>query len=235
MNALALGHLDATCTAHDALSHGDVGIGSFEGLGGEMVVLNGVAYNGAPDGSIHLVAQYEPVSFCMVAPFDHYAPVFLSGAVGSVESLLEVLDSRREVAKGRNSLHSFIGTGTIEHLRVRSVDRFSRPYPTLAEATEGQHVFERESVDGTLVGFRIPPYLSGVNMPGWHLHFIDERRRFGGHVLSFSAASLACQITRHDGYELSLPRDRAFSELPLERDLLDETRRAEGAPVSDAG
>jgi acetolactate decarboxylase len=228
LNALALGHFDATCTAFEALRHGDVGLGSFEGLGGEMVVLNGVAYNGAPDGTARLVAQYEPVSFCMMAPFDHYAPVFLSGPVDSVDGLVAVLEQRREVMKGRNALHSCIATGTVSHLRVRSVDRFSRPYPRLSDATEGQHVFERERIDGTIVGFRVPGYLSGVGLPGWHFHFIDEHRRFGGHVIAFGQASLACQITRHDAYELSLPEDRSFSELSLASDLVEETLRAEG-------
>ena len=34
----------------------------------------------------------------------------------------------------------------------------------------------------SLVGVYFPDYMDGINMPGWHLHFLSEDRAKGGHV-----------------------------------------------------
>ncbi len=31
-----------------------------------------------------------------------------------------------------------------------------------------------ENIRGSLVGVYFPDYLDGINMPGWHLHFLSE-------------------------------------------------------------
>ena len=38
-------------------------------------------------------------------------------------------------------------------------------------------IFEFHDVEGTIVGFFTPDYLRGVNVPGYHLHFITADRR----------------------------------------------------------
>ena len=57
------------------------------------------------------------------------------------------------------------------------------PYRPLTEVVADQHVFELAEVAGTMLGFRFPAYVEGIEVAGYHLHFIDEDRRRGGHVL----------------------------------------------------
>ena len=59
-----------------------------------------------------------------------------------------------------------------------------KPYPPLAEVAKTQPVFHLEDVGGTLAGFRFPDFAHGLNVPGFHLHFLTEDRRAGGHVLN---------------------------------------------------
>jgi hypothetical protein len=79
-------------------------------------------------------------------------------------------------------------TGTFEHLKARSVPAQTRPYPPLAKAVAEQSVFDLGRVRGTMVGFRCPKNVGGLNVPGWHFHFISEKdpagKRSGGHVLA---------------------------------------------------
>lgn len=228
LGALMLGRYEATTTVGAALEHGDVGLGTFEGVGGELIVLNGIAYNATVEGKVDLLRSSTPVSFCTVAPFDHYAPVFLSGGLTDLDALKAALDSRREVSHAANSLHAVMATGTFSHVRIRSIAKQHKPYPPLDEATLSQRVFDLDNVNGTIVGVRFPSYLAQVNMPGWHLHLITEDRRRGGHLLGLEGGSLACQITRFDDFELSLPHDKSFARLDLSRDLSERTRSVEG-------
>ena len=73
--------------------------------------------------------------------------------------------------------------GRFDLVRARSVPRQAPPYRPLAEVVADQHVFELADVEGTMVGFRFPAYVEGIEVAGYHLHFVDADRRRGGHVL----------------------------------------------------
>ncbi len=95
--------------------------------------------------------------------------------------------------------------GTFDSVTFRSVPRQEKPYPTLAEALKGQTVFTLTNVSGTLVGFVCPPYVGGVNVPGWHLHFIADDRTAGGHLLSFTSRDLEVSLDETDQFFMILP------------------------------
>ena len=74
--------------------------------------------------------------------------------------------------------------GRFEFVRARSVPPQSPPYRPLTEVVLEQHVFELTDVAGTMLGFRFPDYAEGIEVSGYHLHFLTDDRRRGGHVLS---------------------------------------------------
>jgi acetolactate decarboxylase len=81
--------------------------------------------------------------------------------------------------------------GHFASVRVRSVPKQTRPYPPLAEVIARQQVTDLRDVPGTVMGFRFPGPLGGVEIAGWHLHFATADRGRGGHVL-------ACELERGD-------------------------------------
>jgi acetolactate decarboxylase len=85
-----------------------------------------------------------------------------------------------------------------------------------------QHVFELTGIDGTMLGFRFPDYAEGIEVSGWHLHFISEDRSRGGHVLDSRLS------TAHVRVDLS---GELHVELPPGVDLTDpeQARRTHGA------
>ncbi|MDD2519885.1 MAG: acetolactate decarboxylase, partial [Kiritimatiellae bacterium] len=73
---------------------------------------------------------------------------------------------------------------------------------------------------------RCPSYVGGVNVPGWHLHFISQDRSFGGHVLAFDVVTGVAQVDELDRLVMQLPGTKDFAEADLSRD-----RQAELAGV----
>ena len=118
-----------------------------------------------------------------------------------------------------NLFHAVKVTGTFAAIKTRSVPRQEKPFPSLKEATRNQPEFEMENVSGTLVGFRCPSYAKGINVPGYHFHFISSDRTRGGHVLSLTVEEATCEVDVLDRWILQLPADHeGFSETDLSQD-----------------
>jgi len=85
------------------------------------------------------------------------------------------------------------------------VPKQHRPYRPLAEVIGEQHVFELNDVAGTIVGFRFPAYSEGIEVSGYHLHFISEDRARGGHVLECTAGPGRAAIDPSADLHVELP------------------------------
>jgi acetolactate decarboxylase len=113
-------------------------------------------------------------------------------------------------------------------MRTRSVPGQRKPYPPLQEVTKNQPEFAMRDIAGSIVGFRCPAYVKGINVPGYHLHFISEDRTRGGHILSFKMASGQCEVDVLHQYSLSLPTNTLqFAETDLSKDRSKELQEAE--------
>ncbi len=80
--------------------------------------------------------------------------------------------------------------GHFKSVKVRSVPRQEKPYQGLEDAVKHQTEFQLKNVSGTLVGFRFPHYMDGVNVPGYHFHFITADKKAGGHALDCCATGV---------------------------------------------
>lgn len=98
-------------------------------------------------------------------------------------------------------------TGTFATVRTRSVEAQSKPYPRLAEVTARQAEFDFSGIQGTIIGFYTPEYLGGLNIPGFHFHFLTGDRRHGGHVLSFQLERGVLEMDE---------KDRVIRDLPVQ-------------------
>ncbi len=181
------GNYDGTITAAQFTAAGNLGIGTFQGLDGEAVLLDGILYQVKGDGSVHLPRPETPMPFgaCTLFDSDRRSTV---RHIGSYEAFSRALESALE---NRQLFHAVRADGLFRTVRVRSCDRQQKPYLPLAEATRFQHEYLYRDVRGTLVGFWTPPFVPGsIGVPGFHLHFISEDRAQGGHLLDFSADRL---------------------------------------------
>jgi acetolactate decarboxylase len=140
------------------------------------------------------------------------------------------LQARMEgLMEGPNLFYAVRVDGRFASVTTRSVPRQEKPYPPLAEVATTQSVFELENVDGTLAGFRFPDFARGLNVPGFHLHFLTDDRRAGGHVLDLKLERGALAIDATAQFHLELPTNPAFLHADLGHDQGEALDRAERA------
>ena len=224
IDALLAGVYDGEMSCRELLEHGDLGIGTFDGLDGEMVVVDGVVYQVKSDGKVYRPDLSVRTPFATVCDFE--PEKMLSIPAGTdFEGLKRLID---EAAPNQNLFCAIRMTGYFAAMKTRSVPGQTKPYPPLTEVTSNQPEFEMAYLAGTVVGFRCPAYVKGINVPGYHLHFLSEERMQGGHILSFDIAKAQCELDVLNHYALTLPAEaKAFAETDLSKDRSDELMRVE--------
>jgi acetolactate decarboxylase len=222
IGALLDGAFEGDLTFAELAEHGDLGLGTLNGLAGEMIAIDGGFFLADLDGAVRPVGPEERTPFAVVTSFDPTIEAEIEPGLDH-EALLARLDSL--VPAGTASFAVRLD-GRFVSVRARSVPVQSPPYRPLAEVVADQHVFELTDVEGSMVGFRFPAYVEGIEVAGYHLHFISADRRRGGHVLgSRSGGGLRARID---------PSDDLHVELPPAIDLADPDLAAETHAAIDA-
>jgi acetolactate decarboxylase len=175
IGALLDGSFEGDVTFAELADHGDLGLGTLNHLDGEMIALDGRFYRADVEGKLSEVAGDERTPFAVVVPFHPAIEFDLEGSIDH-DRLLAEIDRRQEP-----------------------------PYRPLTEVVSEQHVFELDGVDGTMLGFRFPEYAEGIEVAGWHLHFVDEDRARGGHVLDSRAETAHVQLDPSGELHVELP------------------------------
>ena len=214
INALLEGVYDGEITYGELKQHGDFGIGTFNGLDGEMIGLDGMFYQVKSDGVAYAVADSMKTPFAAVTFFEADKEVALDQSV-DYEQLRHFLD---QMLPTQNIFYAIKIEGTFTYIKTRSVPGQHKPYPPLVEVVKHQPTFEFHDVTGTMVGFRCPAYVKGVNVPGYHLHFITEDKKGGGHVLDCRIQDVTIGIDYTSGFYLTLPEASTFYETDLSKE-----------------
>ncbi len=208
IDALLAGLYDADLSCGELLKHGDFGIGTFDRVDGEMVVFEGIIYQARGDGKVYKADQNCKTPFATICHFNPEKTISIDTRMD--DSRLETLIDA--AAPNQNLFCAIRMTGQFRSMKTRSVPAQKRPYPPLKEVTRHQPEFDMNNVFGTIVGFRCPPYVNGINVPGYHLHFISGDRNQGGHVLSFEMVDGTCDIDILHQFFLRLPDTKDFAE-----------------------
>lgn len=214
IDALLAGVYQPLARLDAVLDHGDFGLGTFAGLDGELILLDGRVYRAAADGRVEQMPSTAATPFIALTWFDEDQR--LTVEPGQDYATFKGWLADRFPSKNIN--YAVRVDGRFAHIRYRSVPAQQPPYRPLRDVAAEQRLFNREEISGTLIGFWCPSYVKGLNVPGFHLHFLSEDRRSGGHVLDFqiSAGEVVLDPTNH--WELELPTDDAFLQADLNAD-----------------
>jgi acetolactate decarboxylase len=195
------------------LEHGDFGLGTFESLDGEMVILEGAIYQVRGDGSVkHRQDQFQ-IPFAAVARFQEDASFELQ-TIRCMKGLELACDPHRE---SDNLFYALRIDGTFETVHARAVSGVARG-TRLVDAAKEQKEFHFSDIEGTLVCLWSPSYSSAFNVPGYHFHFISKDRTKGGHVLNCSAKTLRVGLQMLFEYDVRLPDKGSFLTTDLSHD-----------------
>jgi len=211
INALLEGVYDGDISYGELKKHGDFGIGTFNGLDGEMIGLDGKFFQIKSDGRAYPVDEVMKTPFAVVTFFEPDQK-HVPDRPQDCGQLQEYLDS---VLPTKNIFYAFRVKGLFKHVKTRSVPQQSRPYRRLTDVVKDQPVFEFNMVRGSIVGVRFPEYFRGINMPGYHMHFITEERNAGGHLLACVTQGVLVEVMYSKSFYLLLPGDGDFARTEL--------------------
>lgn len=223
IDALLNGVYDGQTSLLQLVEQGDFGIGTFQSLDGEMIVLDGIVYQVTSDGLVLLPDTAMKTPFAAVTFFEPDMSHDVPAGTG-FESFSQQLDALLPTA---NIFYGVKVTGTFRKIKTRSVPKQKKPYPPLMEVAKNQPVFEFENIEGTMIGFRCPPYIKGINVPGYHLHFLSKDKKKGGHVLDFTTEETKTTLDYTSQFTLVLPEQDSFYATDLKGDKSKELEKIE--------
>lgn len=186
ITSLLAGGDDGAVTVGELLRHGNFGLGTYNGVDGEMVVLDGRAYRCSVDAAAHPAPAAMRTPFAVVTDFHPRttAPIAAGQSLTRLQATLDALP----VSASR--IVAVRVVGRFEAMQVRSEPKQQPPYRPLSDVIKTQQVVhDLGAVDGTLVGFRFPATTSSVNVAGWHFHFITADGTRCGHVLGLTTGA----------------------------------------------
>jgi acetolactate decarboxylase len=225
MGALLAGVYDGDVTIRELLHHGDFGLGTFNALDGEMMVLDGVCYQLRSDGSAKVADPEELSPFAVLTWFhaDHTIEV---SAPSDATALKATIDER---VQSTNLIVALRITGEFSDVHTRTVIAQHKPYRPFTEATKDQHEVRFTNLSGTLAGFRTPDYEQGIAVAGYHMHFLNNERSHGGHALNYRLSRGRIEVCVRSELHLSLQRTDQFLRADLNpADLETQIRQTEG-------
>ncbi len=206
IGAFMRGVYDGGKRAGELKSAGDLGLGTFNGIDGEMIVLDGRVYQARSDGSVRIVPDGVLMPFAQVK---YFRPDMVL-EIGKPMSMEEFKAYLSEVLGTKNRFAALRIDGEFSYVKARSIGRQDEPYKPFQQVVPSQCVFEFRNSPGTLVGFYSPEFFPEVSAPGYHFHFLDSARGRGGHVLDVVVTKGTLRIDLASGLSLDLPGDDKF-------------------------
>ena len=215
LQALMLGYTKSVITVEELLKHGDTGLGTFEDVNGEMIVLDGHCYQAKSDGTINEADSDTGVPFCAVSFIDPQNEIDLED-IRSIDDLKRFLDITIDESFALNSMHIVRVDGYFNKVMARSEDGLKSRHVELKKILENnQKDFCFENIRGALVCIYFPDYMDGINAPGWHLHFVSEDKKSGGHVFDIDLNHGKALFSRISTIEIKFPATAEFDTYAL--------------------
>lgn len=223
IDALTEGVYDGEVTFDELKKHGDFGIGTFDGLDGEMIGFDGEFYQIRVDGVAYPVPGSVKTPFSAVTFFDAET----TETIDDVMSLEDIKQHILEKFETKNIFYAIKISGTFSYVKARSVPKQERPYPRLIEVIKEQAIFEFHDTEGTIAGFWCPAYVNGINVSGFHLHFLTADKNAGGHLFDCVTKSATIEIDEISEFCVVLPESEDFYRIDFSGDEKPELNKIE--------
>ena len=223
IDALMQGVFDGNTSLTELAENGDFGIGTLNALDGELVLEDGQFFQVKSDGKVYRPSGETLTPFASVvkfAPEDSFKVQDLDFL-----QLQHLVDSLMGSA---NYFYAIRLEGKFDSVHTRSVPAQQKPYPQLVEVTRLQPEFKIQQTAGKLTGFYCPEFVKGINITGYHLHFLANDKTSGGHLLGFRLKSGMLKLDRIQNFKMLLPESGDFQKSEFKTDRSEEVKEVEG-------
>lgn len=209
--ALAADDFDGRAPLREVLDSGDFGVGTFDRLDGEMIVLDGRIYQARSDGTVREADMNGATPFASVTFFEEDGRIdtFTAATLNDVDEQLD-----RQLPR-RNWPYAIRIDGQLASITVRSVPAQTPPFRPLVEVVKEQSTWEHQNMRGTLVGLRCPGWMGTLNVSGYHWHFLSDDRTIGGHVLECELEARKVTYDECSSVLIRLPDSEEFARFDM--------------------
>ena len=214
LNALVEGIYEENIHLGEVLKHGNFGIGTFDDLDGEMVILDGTIYQITAEGRVNWIEDPAATPYAMVTFFH---PVLFAEMDNEMQ-YVRFLEWLNGLLPSPNIFYSIRVDGDFARVRARSVPKQAN-YRPLADVVSDQSIFHYENIRGTLAGFYTPEFMSSLSVPGHHLHFLSADGASGGHLIACTPRRVRASIQPIHRLELNMPMTTDYLNLNFQRNL----------------
>jgi acetolactate decarboxylase len=204
--------------------HGDFGLGAPAKLDGELIMLHGKLYQTRATGKTTPLSDTAKTPYAVVC-FFHAGKVFKPGRPLNKTALFHYLDS---VLTDINGIYAIHIKGSFSYVKTRAFPPVQqKPYLPLAAMLDRQHFFEFHSISGDLVGYKLPAFLEGEHISGYHFHFLSDSKDHGGHIIDVVADSIIIEVDTLNSYTIDLPQNNDFKNFDFRKDRKEEIKSVE--------
>jgi len=210
LDALLQGLYNGSYTVGQLKRYGDFGLGTYEGLDGEMIVVDGHFYHMRANGLLSEAPDAEVAPFAVLTRFQPETQFTVRQlSLADVSTLIDTL------LPSKNYFYAIRIHGTFTALTTRAIPLQFLPYPPLSQLIPLQSVFSYPNSTGTMVDIRSPAFVSGINQVAHHFHYVADDLKGGGHVLTFTAGEVTISIQTLRAFQVLLPGDELFQKATL--------------------
>lgn len=209
MAGIIEGAYSGSLTIEELLKYGNFGIGTFDGIDGEMVILDSKVYKTDYFGNSYLQSIKESTPFTTITTFEKEYQKFDNL---TFKNLLEKVQDYLN----QNYFYAIKISGNFQKMNTRSPKKQEKPYPPLLEVLENQNIFHYKNTQGTIVGFFSPYYAQGLGVGGFHLHYISNDLKAGGHIFDFEILNGLIEISKPLNYSLKLPVNDEYQNIKID-------------------
>lgn len=205
---------------------GNIGLGTFDGLNGELIMLDWIIYRANDELSIEIPSDDELIPFANVTFFDNDLSYELKD-IKNIDELKSELDKKVEEL-GNNRIYVISIDGKFNSIHIRSERKQTEPYKPLVDVLRVDQTEKKlDNVEGTVVALYTPDYMGDLNAAGWHFHFITKDKQTGGHVLNLDLENGTIIWDFTDNFKLHLPDGKFFKSLDLTVNQDDDIKEVE--------
>ena len=205
---------DGKLSVEQAKTKGDIGLGTYNGADGELIMIDGIMYQVPSTGVVSVAGDDMKIPYLNATFFEKDFSFQLNGQLNydSVRKLIQ------QHFPSRNYFYAFKIHADFDSLRLGSLYKQERPYKEgLDSLMPKRPRFEHGAVSGTMVGFYCPDYIGDINVAGFHLHFLSDDKKVGGHVMEFKGRQFDVGMDKLSSYHLELPQTPEFDTVNLEK------------------
>lgn len=203
-------------TASELKTKGDIALGSYNFLDGELIMLDGILYQAREDGTVIIPDDDIKIAYANAAFFNQEEE-FLLKDIADYDQLRNEINKR---IPSKNYFYAFKIKGQFEKLKCGGLHKQEKPFEKgLDVLIPDRPIFEKENVSGTMVGFYCPEFIGNINVAGYHMHFISDDGKFGGHVMEFEAKQINVAYDQMNQYQFVLPETEEYKNVGFEKEF----------------